>query len=70
LNRFNVAGICRVILFRFRFADRAEQFPQIQRAYMSSHRTTGACVKRFFANRALFHEKLYLFENHYFKREQ
>jgi hypothetical protein len=37
---------------------------------MTSRRTTDAYVERFFTDRAFFHGKLYLFENHYFKREK
>jgi hypothetical protein len=44
--------------------------PQVRRADMTSRRTTDAYVERFFAVRAFFHGKLYLFENHYFKREK
>jgi hypothetical protein len=44
--------------------------PRLRGADMTSRRTTDAYVERSFRDRAFFHGKLYLFENHYFKREK
>jgi len=49
-----------LFFFRIRFADRAEEFAQIQRAYMTTSLTTNTRVYGLFANRASFHRELYL----------
>jgi len=50
-----------VIFLWLWLADRAEWFPQIQRADMPSFRAANAFIKRLFANLTYFHYRNYIF---------